>query len=343
MVRRALALAALAVSVLIMPVVLFPGAAGASLPGPAYSNDFPDPSVLLTGGTYHAYSTQVGFVDVPTITSPNLTTWSSPPTDALPTLPSWASWGSTWAPSVMQVGSSYLMYYTVRDTSAGRQCISVASATNPAGPFSDTSRGPLVCQLSRGGSIDPSPFRDVSGTSYLVWKSDDNSIGHPTHLWGQRLSSSGQSLVGRAVDLLDAGGSTTNPPTWEDWVIEGPSLVSAGGSYYLFYGGNHWDQTTSGIGYATCKGPLGPCTKKTVTSPWWSSDPQQVGPAGPVGPQGPSFFTDANGKLDIAFDAWTCSPTATGCQNGGAGYGNGYVRSLWLDTVTFANGAPIAG
>jgi hypothetical protein len=327
--------------VLAMGLTLVASPTSASPSGPSYSGDFPDPSVLRVGTTYHAYSTQVGFTNIPTMQSPTLLPNWTTPTEALPKLPRWASWGYTWAPSVLANGSSYLMYYTVRDTRYTRQCISVATSTNPAGPFTDNSKGPLVCQLNNGGSIDPSAFVDASGVTYLLWKSDDNSIGHPTHLWGQRLTTNGRSLVGSPVDLLDAGGSTTSPPTWEDWVIEGPSLVLSGSTYYLFYGGNHWDQTTSGIGYATCNGPLGPCTKKTVSSPWMATNPNVSG--SPVGPQGPSFFTDAIGQQHIAFDAWTCSPTSTSCQTGGAGYSNGYVRSLWLDTISFSNGVPVAG
>lgn len=54
--------------------------------------------------------------------------------------------------------------------------ISVAISAKPNGPFVDTSRAPMVCQIH--GSIDPSPFIDPpTGHAYLVWKSDDNSVG----------------------------------------------------------------------------------------------------------------------------------------------------------------------
>src|SRR5206468_7258854 len=107
---------------------------------------------------------------------------------------------------------------------------------------------------------------------------------------------------------------------WEAGVIEGPNLVLSGGSDYLLYGGSHWDQSSASIGYATCNGPLGPCTKVTTTSGPW-----MVSHGSAVGPSGPTVFTDVSGHSQLAYHAWT----------GGPGYPNGGVRSLWIDQVSF--------
>ena len=64
--------------------------------------------------------------------------------DALPELPSWAGWGHTWAPSVLRRDDTFVMYYTVRYEASGRQAISVATASDPAGPFVDRSAEPLI-------------------------------------------------------------------------------------------------------------------------------------------------------------------------------------------------------
>jgi beta-xylosidase len=216
------------------------------------------------------------------------------------------------------------MYYSVHDINHNTQCISVASATSPSGPFVDKTRSPLVCQWKTdGGSIDPDFFVDNSGTPYLIWKSDDNSIGKLTHLWGQQLAPNGLSLVGSPVTLLSADES------WQGGIIEGPALVYAAGTYYLFYGANNYSSPSSAIGYATCSGPLGPCTDQS-TNPWLYTNYVP----GLVGPQGPSFFTDASRAQHIAFDAW----------NGPVGYSNGGVRSMWTDTISFSAGqAPSLG
>ena len=302
----------------IMSVLLVSASpAGALSSAPVYSGDFPDPFVRLVGSTYWAYSTGSAGRNLQVMSFQDQQTWSAP-ADPLPTLPSWARAGFTWAPSVLQQGNRFLMYYTARHAKYERQCISVATSTVPQGPFLDRSSGPLVCQLANGGSIDPSPFIAADGTKYLLWKSDDNAIGKRTYLWSPKLSSDGLSLVGRQVRLLGQDQS------WQGPVIEGPSMVAVDGAHYLFYGANNWDSANAAIGYARCNTPLGPCKNASTTGPWMASHGDAVGPSGP------EVFRDATGAAKLAYHAWT----------NGVGYHNGGVRSLWIDNLTFANGQP---
>ena len=308
-----------AVAVVVVVVLLRAAPAGAVSSAPAYPGDFPDPYVLLAGSTYWAYATGSAGRNLQVISSPDLRTWSAP-ADPLPVLPAWSRPGLTWAPGVLPVGGRFLMYYTVRDAASDRQCISVASAGSPGGPFTDTSSAPLVCQVANGGSIDPTPFVDATG-AYLLWKSDDNALGRPTHLWGQRLSSDGGSLVGSPALLL----SQDRP--WQSPVIEGPSMVADGGVYYLFYGAGDWSSAAAAIGYARCASPLGPCTNASTSGPWLGSRPHAAGPSGPA------VFVDAAGATRLAYHAWT----------GAVGYQNGGVRSLWVDRLRFRLGRPVLG
>jgi hypothetical protein len=192
-----------------------------------------------------------------------------------------------------------------------------------------------VCQTSRGGSIDPSPFRSPSGSLYLQWKSDDNRYGNPTSLWAQPLNSSGLSFVKRSspIRLLSATAA------WEGGIVEGPTMtgVLLNGSYryFLFYGASQWDTASAGIGYATCGGPTGPCTKVTTSSAWLGTGAPGVGA---IGPSGPAFFvatgTSPFASLQrIAYHGWF-GGTAPG-------YANGSVRALWKDSVDFASGVPV--
>jgi len=66
-------------------------------PVPVIAADFPDPDVLLVGGTYYAYATQPldGSVNVALATSTDLRTWTVEVMDPLPELPSWATNGRT--------------------------------------------------------------------------------------------------------------------------------------------------------------------------------------------------------------------------------------------------------
>lgn len=300
------------VTVLVLAVAVSSvGSAAASSTAPAYAGDFPDPSVLVVGATYWAYSTGSGGRNLQVMSSADLRTWSAP-VDPLPVLPSWARVGLTWAPQVVAAANGFLMYYTVHDGTSGRQCISVASSTTPAGPFADTSSGPLLCQLANGGSIDPSVTATPTGT-YLVWKSDDNAIGGRSRLWSEQLSSDGRSLVGPRSQLLSATAG------WQAGIIEGPSMVRVGALYYLFYGANDWSTANAAIGYALCTTPLGPCVNASVSGPWMSSHGLAVGPSGPA------VFADTSGATRLAYHAWA----------GAVGYANGGVRALWIDHLAF--------
>ena len=300
-------------------VVLHPQRRPAS---PVYDGDFPDPFVLVVGGRSFAYGTQTGDTNLQVMESADLAGWQHRG-DALPELPSWAGWGHTWAPAVLRRDASYVMYYAVRYEAAGRQAISVATASDPAGPFVDQSAGPLIFQEDRAGSIDASPFVDEDGSAYLLWKSDDNAVDRPASLWGAPLRPDGLALAGEPTELL------RHDAAWEEPLVEAPSLARVGdGSYVLFYSGGWWEDDTYAIGYATGAGPLGPFQKETEKGPWLASEDNMAGPGGA------EVFADADGGWHLAFHAWT--PPKVGYENGGA-------RSLWIAPLDFADGRPVLG
>jgi len=297
---------------------------------PVYDGDFPDPFVLVTGGRYFAYGTQTGGTNVQVMESADLTSWEHRG-DALPELPPWAGRGRTWSPAVLSRADTFVLYYAVRFEAAGRQSISVATGSDPAGPFVDRSSGPLVFQEERGGSIDPSPFVDGDGTAYLLWKSDDNAVGGAPSLWGAPLQPDGLALAGAPVELL------RHDAAWEEPLVEAPSLarVTAGtrgsggvprNEYVLFYSGGWWESDGYGIGYATGRAPLGPFHKETEDGPWLSTG------EGMAGPGGAEVFTDTGGGWRIVFHAWV--PPRVGYESGG-------VRSLWAERLGFADGRPL--
>jgi beta-xylosidase len=313
--------AALATAAMLLPAMPASATARVLSTAPSYAGDFPDPFVLSVGSTYWAYSTGSAGRNLQVMSSPDLRTWSAP-VDPLPILPAWAQSGFTWAPGVLRRGALYVMYYTVRQTSSGRQCLSVATSVLPGGPFLDVSSGPLVCQLDHGGSIDPNPYVAPNGTAYLLWKSDDNANGQPTNLWGAVLRPGGLTLASPPRLLL-----SEQPSSWQAPVIEGPAMVASGGKYFLFYGANNWNSADAAIGYAICTGPLGPCVDASVDAPWLGSHGEAVGPSGPA------VFVDHTGTTRLAYHAWT----------GAVGYANGGVRSLWIDRLHFAGGRPALG
>ncbi len=285
---------------------------------PVFSDNFPDPGALLVGSTWYAYGTNGPAGNVPVLTSPDLVKWT-PAGDVLPRVGKWAESGNTWAPEVSAgPGGTYLLYYTARSTATNRQCVGVAVADKPEGPFVDDADEPLICQADEGGSIDASPFTDESGERWLYWKNDGNAIGQPTYLYGARLSADGRKLEGESKRLL------RNDAEWEAHVIEAPQMVRHEGKLYLFYSANAFDQEAYALGYATCEGPLGPCVK-AEENPILKTSPAAAGP-------GHGFLvTTPAGESWLLYHAWP--PSAIGSVEPG--------RQLWLDRVDWTGGRPV--
>jgi hypothetical protein len=288
--------------------------AGGSSTGLVFPFDFPDPSVILVGQTYFAYATNSVAGNIQIIDSTDLSHWTAVG-NALPSLPAWATPNNTWAPSVAMIGGTFVLYYAANVAGTADECISVATASQPQGPFHDMSTAPLECQKSLGGSIDPSSFIDTNGSQYLVWKS-----GGPgsSRIWSQPLVPSGTTFV-----------PATNPTSllvpdqpWEAGTVEAPDLITTGGHYYLFYSGNNWNSSNYAVGVATCTGPLGPCNDA-------SPKPILSSGSGLAGPGGESVFADAAGTFWMAFHAWV--PGAVGFPNS---------RDLYLRRLTFSGPVP---
>jgi beta-xylosidase len=233
---------------------------------PVYQENFPDPFILPHGGEFLAYATNAegGRANVQMARSSNLVDWQPLRDgerlhDAMPDLPPWAREGWTWAPEVIRNGNAYLLYFTAKERRSGQQCVGVAQANDPRGPFVSQATEPLVCQRDLGGTIDPHAFRDADGQLYFYYKNDGNAIGRPTDIFAQRLSADGLSLTGQPVALL------RNDAAWEAHVIESPTMVRHGDSYALFFSANHfgWEEhqrlSPYAMGYARCEGPMGPC------------------------------------------------------------------------------------
>jgi beta-xylosidase len=308
--------------------------ATASVPADQFVNpvleaDFPDPFVLRDGTTWYAYATTDGAQHIQLAKSPDLVTWEQL-NDPLPKIAIWSS-GDTWAPEVAKTSAGYVLYYTAHDGElkrpdfSGSQCISVAVAPKPEGPFTDSTKEPLVCQPDLGGSIDATPFQDKDGKRYLVWKNDGNCCGMPTKLYIQPLSADGLKLTGKVAEM-----GITNDLPWEGGVIEAPTLLLREDTYYLFYSANNYDSEFYAIGYATSKKLLGPYVdapeNPIVASAWDHAVNAQA-----RGPGHQSIVEDNDGELWMAFHAF---------DDDAVGYSNGGRRAMWIGKLTFNDGKP---
>lgn len=275
-------------------------------PGSWYAGDFPDPAVLRVGRTFYAYSTTSSGLNVPTLTSTDLRHWranpgtvANPTGDGLPRTPVWSDGvertdgrfkATTWAPTVTRLGPGrYVMAYAtkVAGSPGQRMCVSVATATRPAGPFVDTTTKPTICPAR--GAIDPQIWVAPTGRPWLYWKIDR----HPAALKATRMNWDGITIAPGESPHRLAGIRRA----WEGNIIENPAMIRFKGRYYLFYSANSYATSRYAIGYLICKNWFSGCTRPRKT-PLLASNAYVVGPGGPMP------FLDALGRLRLAYHGW---------------------------------------
>ncbi|MEN0086487.1 MAG: glycoside hydrolase family 43 protein [Leifsonia sp.] len=256
-------------------------------------SDFPDPGALVVGDRVYAYATNTPAVNVQVATSDDMKTWTLSDRDAMPDLPSWALPGKTWAPGPAELADGrFALYFTASDAASRHQCIGVAFADKPEGPFTSTADKPLVCPVDEGGAIDASVTADADGQRYLVWKNDGNCCGLDTWISAQPLAADGASLAGKPTRLIK------HTEAWEGQLVEAPVIVRHDDEYVLLYSANDYGNSSYATGAATATSLLGPYTK--AKKPLLST----AGSKGRyLGPGGEDLVT-FHGKDWLLFHSW---------------------------------------
>ena len=269
---------------------------------PVIGDDFPDPDVLEVDGTYYAYGTNGNLRNVRVARSTDLTEWELLD-DALPDLPSsWIIPGKTWSPEVTDLDDgTFALYFTATNYDPYLQCVGVATADSPEGPFTVVGEQMLVCPEDEGGAIDASTFRDDDGTRYLLWKNDGNCCGYDTWLYLAPLAPAGLTLAGEPVRLLK------QDQPWEGHLIEAPTLVKLDGTYVLLYSANDYGGAEYAIGYATASAVDGPYEK--ADGPLLTTDATG---GRFVGPGGQDVVTGPDGADRLVFHSWYADNTYRG-------------------------------
>lgn len=220
-----------------------------------------------------------------------------------------------WAPSVEKAGNGkYVMAYVAPMTYSGstvtRRCIGIATSTKPTGPFYDDRSQPVQCDSDPAGSLDPDIYKE-GNKLYLYWKNEginDKEGLHPTRIHVRELNSStGNTFAAGSSDkallttqqVAGVGIKNRNGETWEESLIENPSMVMWGGKHYLFYSANQYSTLNYREGYAECDSATSNCHRVSHT-PLLSTNTA----VGTGGPGGGSAFVDKTGKLRLAYAAW---------------------------------------
>ena len=270
------------------------GAADDAAPSFVIDQDFPDPDLIAVDGTYYAYATNSLAANVQYATSPDLKTWTVSLDDVFPELPAWAETGRTWAPDVSALPDGrYALYFTAQERESGRQCIGVAVANAPIGPFVSDAPEPLICPVGEGGAIDASSVVDVDGSRYLVWKNDGNCCGLDTWLRLSTLTADGLAVVGEPVDLVK------QTEEWEGDLVEAPVIVRHDDQYALFYSANDYGGENYAMGYALASSIAGPYTKGD--EPLFTT---ALSGGGALGPGGQDVVAAPDGGDRIVYHSW---------------------------------------
>jgi len=194
--------------------------------------------------TYSApYDSQV-FMDA--FSSRDLITWTKHPRIIDTSSVKWAR-RAMWAPSIVEKGGWYYLFFGANDIQSDKElgAIGVARSRNPAGPFVDYLRKPLIDAFHNGAQpIDQNVFRDRDGSYYIVY-------GGWRHCNIAKLNDDFTGLV----PLPD--GSTFKEITPSGYV-EGAYMMTKGDKYYFMWSEGGWTGPDYAVAYAIGSSPSGP-------------------------------------------------------------------------------------
>ena len=303
--------------------------------------DAPDPFVLRVDPAYcapdnggvppaacYAYTTMVFFNPVPVWRSSDLAYWhmagaydggdSDPYPDGTAVNPntfsSWSEYFGRWAPSVMQIGGQYVMWYSAQ-RKGGVHCLGVATAASPDGPFNDA-KGPY-CRDGEGGVHRPEPVRRQQREA--VPHVQDRGRRWPALRGRAQLRRQDAAARGPAAHERRRLGVTADR---RPDACGGRRRASSSSTPRV-------RGRTAATWWARrrCNGPLGPCDRVHST-------PVLPSRGGAAGPGGQTPFVDAGGTLRLVFHAWNA---------GDVGYRGGGERSLRFLPVSWPGGNPKVG
>ncbi|MFN8347897.1 MAG: glycoside hydrolase family 43 protein [Spirosomataceae bacterium] len=216
---------------------------------PVFPGWYADPEGTVFGKHYWIYPTfsapynkQV-FLDA--FSSPDLVHWTKHANILDTARVKWAK-RAVWAPSIIEKGSKYYLFFGANDiqNDSEKGGIGVAVADNPAGPFTDYLKKPLVDKFhNRAQPIDQFVFKD-NDRYYLIY-------GGWRHCNIARLKDDFTGFI----PFED--GTVFKEITPENYV-EGPFMFKKNGKYYFMWSEGGWTGPNYSVAYAVADSPFGP-------------------------------------------------------------------------------------
>lgn len=235
---------------------------------PVWEPILADPSIIRHEGIYYAFGTQddgvwsateFGVKYGPIIQSENLVDWTyTGSVFSGATRPGWGTLNAgTWALDIVKINDTFVLYYSLSTWGDPNPGIGVATASHPAGPWTDQGKLFDSEEIGVNNSIDPAVFTAQDGTIYMIW-------GSFRGIYGVELTDDGLSLAGglataASQKILLAGNDTS--VAFDINTYEGAYIVYKDDYYYMFLSTGsccNGVNSTYNVVVGRSKNPLGP-------------------------------------------------------------------------------------
>ena len=233
--------------------------------------------------------------------------------------PTWGSLSAgVWAPDIVKIGNTYNLYYSLSVWDDPNPGIGVATASHPAGPWTD--RGMVLTSENSNvrNSIDSFTF-EYGGKVYMIWGSFHG-------LYLAELTPDGLSVKGNASDRVLLGGTEGSSS------FEGAYMIEREGTYYLFLSLGHCClgiDSTYYVNVVRSDSPFGPWVDRegrTILDKQTLGELVVKGGADVTGPGHNAVVKDDDGEYWIVYHGYEVK-YALGA------YGSSPRRSLFIDKL----------
>jgi beta-xylosidase len=214
---------------------------------------YADPEVHVFDGQYWIFPTysapynEQTYMDA--FSSRDLVTWVKHPHVVDTTTVRWVR-RALWAPSVVQKGAWYYLFFGGNDiqSDAEKGGIGVARSRSPSGPFRDVIGAPLIDAFHNGAQpIDQMVFQDKDGRWYIVYGG-----------WGHCNIA---QLNDDFTAIVPQPDGTLYREITPNGYVEGAYMLQKNGKYYFMWSEGGWTGPDYAVAYAIGDSPFGPFTR----------------------------------------------------------------------------------